>query len=85
MKCNICDKELTEKEVVWNTDIDTFEPCTVCLDSIMDAAFSDGFARPDEDDVFVILGDSDYEDEATAKGWYAILKTYGSQKEEDDA
>lgn len=59
MKCNICDKDLNEKEVNWNKEINTFDPCAVCLEIAFDAAFSDGFSRPDEDDSFVIVEDDD--------------------------
>lgn len=64
MKCNICDKDLSEKEIVWSKDLDTFEPCGTCLDVAFDAAFSDGFSRPDEDDYHVILEQDDSYDSA---------------------
>lgn len=58
MKCNICDKDMTDKEVVFNTDLDSYEPCTVCLDIALDAAFSQGFSI-EEDSGFVVDGDFD--------------------------
>lgn len=57
MHCHICDKELSEKETNYNEDLGAFEPCTICLDIAMDAAYSDGFLT--EDDEFIIL-DDDY-------------------------
>jgi len=59
MHCHICDAELSEKEINWNKELDSFEPCTVCLDIAMDAAYSNGYTT--EDDVFVIL-DSDFDE-----------------------
>ena len=58
MKCNICDKDMSDKETSFNEELETFEPCTVCLDVAFDAAFSNGFSRDDEDK-YVILGDAD--------------------------
>ena len=49
MHCNICDRLMTEKEIVWNKDIDTYEPCGTCLEIAMDAAYSDGFQYDDDD------------------------------------
>lgn len=48
MKCHICDAELTDKEVNWNKELEAFEPCTLCLDIAMDAAYCDGFVTEDE-------------------------------------
>lgn len=39
---------LTDKEMVYNEDIDGYEPCTECLDVIMDTAYSQGFKTEDE-------------------------------------
>lgn len=44
---------MSEKEITWNTDIQTFEPCTTCLDIAFDAANSGGF-KIDDDDVETI-------------------------------
>ena len=78
MKCHMCDKELTEKEIIWNKEIEEWDPCAVCLDIIFETAFSDGFSRPDEDDSYVIIED-DAEDRI---GWHDLL--YGwSSKDED--
>lgn len=57
MKCDICDKELSEKEISYNEDIETFEPCSTCLDVIMDAAYSDGFLT--EDDEYILIEDDE--------------------------
>ncbi len=53
MRCAICDKELSDKEVIWNSDLKGYEPCTVCLDAAMDAAYPGGV--PDEGDEELIL------------------------------
>jgi len=46
VRCSCCDKQLSDKEVIWNTDLDDYEICTICLDAALDAAFS---TRPDDD------------------------------------
>lgn len=58
MKCNVCDKQLGEKEIIWNTEIQAWEMCGTCLAESMDAAFCDGFLK--EDDDMVIIEDSEY-------------------------
>lgn len=49
MKCNICDKTLTEKEISQHDQTKEFEPCGTCLEIALDAAYSDGFAHPDDE------------------------------------
>lgn len=49
MRCNICDRELTDKEVSYNDELPGFEPCTECLDVALDAAFSGGIPGDDRD------------------------------------
>jgi len=56
MRCNICDKTLSETEVLFNKEIDAFEPCSTCLDIAMETAFSQGFHKPD-DEIPVEVGD----------------------------
>lgn len=58
MHCHICDAELSEKEIVWNEELDGYEPCSVCLEIIYDAAFSDGFSR-DSSDIIVVASIED--------------------------
>src|SRR3546814_4012836 len=55
MRCSICDRALTEKEVSYNEDFHNWEPCSTCLEIAMDAAYCDGFDR--EDDSFILLTD----------------------------
>lgn len=43
MRCNICDRALSDTEIIWNKDIKTYEPCNTCLEIAMDAAYSQGF------------------------------------------
>lgn len=59
MRCNICDKVLTDKEGSFNKELDTYEPCTVCLDIAMDAAYTSGWG--DEDDKYVLLNDDPFD------------------------
>lgn len=60
MHCKCCDKQLSEKELNWNADLDDWELCTTCLDISLDAAYSNGFLT--EDDEFVIVDDWDTQD-----------------------
>ena len=81
MKCHICDKELSDKEVSWNKDLSAFEPCSTCLDIAFDAAFSDGFSRPDDDDKFVIVED---EDNASYESAMNTMYSYFKRGDDDD-
>ena len=81
MRCHICDKALSEKEISWNKDIGTFEPCSECLEISLDAAFSDGFSRPDEDDSFVIVED---EDDQYSRAFSVMLSVFKRDKGEDE-
>ena len=75
MKCNICDKDMSDKETSFNEELETFEPCTVCLDVAFDAAFSNGFSRDDEDK-YVILGDADdWDDYGSTESREGIIET----------
>lgn len=56
MRCNVCDKALSNDEVSWNPEIKAWEMCSVCLDVAMDTAFSQGYNRPD-DEITVEVGD----------------------------
>ena len=48
MRCHICDKQLSDQEISFNPETRQFEPCTECLTSALDAAYSDGF-KPSAD------------------------------------
>jgi len=48
MHCNICDKILSESEISWNKELGTLEPCSLCLEIALDAAFSNGFSPDSE-------------------------------------
>lgn len=50
---------MSEKEISFNEELGTFEPCSTCLEIAMDAAYCDGFQT--EDDEYIILDDEDYE------------------------
>jgi len=53
MKCNICDAEISDKEIQYNSDGQFFEPCGTCLEIAMGAAYSDGFQH--EEDIITVL------------------------------
>lgn len=77
MRCHICDKELSEKEIVFNKDMGGYEPCTVCLDIAMDAAYCDGFQYDEETECVVLSASFD-----DAEGEY--LTTSYMRGERDD-
>lgn len=76
MRCNICDRQLTEKEISWNKEIEAFEPCTVCLDVINDAAYSDGFQNIDDDSNTILVGEESNDDMIDTIP-FSDLKYYG--------
>lgn len=49
MRCNICDKPLSETEIVILPN-GKFDCCSVCLEIALDAAYCDGFEREELDD-----------------------------------
>lgn len=56
MRCNCCDKALSDTEIVWNNELKAYELCSICLEIAMDAAFSQGYQRPG-DEIAVEIGD----------------------------
>lgn len=48
MKCNCCDRDLSDTEIVFNPDIGTFELCATCLNVALEAAYSQGFSPDGE-------------------------------------
>lgn len=48
MRCHICDKSLTEEEIQTAPD-GSYEPCSVCMNIILETAYSDGFTRPGDE------------------------------------
>lgn len=60
IKCHICDKDLTDKEVQYNKDLKCWEPCMNCWDVILDAAYSDGF-QYDDSELDGIVIDPDFD------------------------
>ena len=44
MHCFICDRQLSDAEIVWNSDYKKWEPCGECLEISLDAAYSGGFS-----------------------------------------
>lgn len=59
MRCYICDVALDEKTIVFNEELKQYEPCPVCLEAALEAAYTGGFKIensdevPDEDEGFV--------------------------------
>ncbi len=54
MHCYICDKELTEKEIQLHPVTGKTEPCSECMEEILDAAYQGEFAHHDERYMFQI-------------------------------
>lgn len=57
MRCNICDKAMSDSEIIFNKDLNGYEPCVVCLEIAMDAAFSQGIQKQDEFEIPEEIGD----------------------------
>jgi len=57
MRCHVCDKTLTESEIIILPD-KTFDCCSVCLEVALDAAYCDGFTREDP-----LVRDPEFEEE----------------------
>lgn len=53
MRCHICDKALTEAEGQFNKELNEREPCSVCLEIALDAAYSGGFSHDEESPVLI--------------------------------
>lgn len=39
MRCYCCDKELSDREVIYNPELPGYEMCNTCLDVSMEAAY----------------------------------------------
>lgn len=61
MRCNCCDRALSEQEIYYNEEIKAWEMCVTCLEISLDAAYSQGFSRDDEDLMYVV--DEEYDDD----------------------
>lgn len=63
MRCNCCDRVLSEQEIHFNPEIDAFEMCSTCVEIAFDAAFSGSYQYDDEEGyLFVTLEDEGVED-----------------------
>jgi len=53
MRCNICDRSMSDKEIQPAEGDALYEPCSTCLEIALDAAYSDGFIK--DDDEYILL------------------------------
>lgn len=83
MHCKCCDRLMTEKEIVWNKELNDWELCGVCLDIAMDAAYSDGFQYDDDDyNEYIDVGEeSVFEDTFVAAelGFSSFVNPWGEE------
>jgi len=76
MRCNCCDKQLNEKDIQWNPELNAWEMCGTCLEAAYDAAYSSGFQHDDDnDDGIIYVGEESFDEgvvmEYTAPtAWY---------------
>ena len=78
MKCYICNKDLTDDEIVIDNDTKEYAPCSECMAIILDAAYSDGFVKPDEEEIEPV-------EETFFKGYYEdVQDSYKTEDEEYD-
>jgi hypothetical protein len=66
MRCSCCDKAMTDIEIQFIPEDKSWELCSICLEIAMDAAYSQGFHRPDDMDSVHIL-DEDEDDFVISK------------------
>lgn len=45
MRCHVCDQVLSDAEVVFNKELNAYEPCFTCLEVALEAAYSGGFTE----------------------------------------
>ena len=62
MRCNCCDRALSEDEIQFNPQIDAWEMCSTCVDIALDAAFSGSFSYDDDEDYLFVTLDDGVED-----------------------
>ena len=62
MRCNCCDRALSEDEIQFNPEIKAWEMCSTCLDISLDAAYSGSFSYDDEEDYLYVTLDDGVED-----------------------
>lgn len=55
MRCHICDRSMSDKEIQPAEGDRLYEPCSTCLEVALDAAYSDGFTT--EDDEYILIGE----------------------------
>jgi len=63
MRCNCCDRALSEQEIHFNPELGAWEMCVTCLEISLDAAYSQGFSRDDDDLMYVV--DEEYDDDVS--------------------
>ena len=62
MRCNCCDRTLSEQEIHFNEELNAWEMCVTCLEISLDAAYSQGFSRDDDADLMYVV-DEEYDDD----------------------
>jgi hypothetical protein len=68
MICNICDRQLSDKEISQHDVTKEFEPCGTCLEIAYEAAYGDGY--DDSDDEFVVIESFDDDTHGDYWSWY---------------
>lgn len=69
MRCNICDRALAHDEINFNNEIKAFDPCFTCLEIALDAAFSQGYDKPDEDGFSFVVLEQDTDEDVPNNLW----------------
>ena len=85
MRCHICDKALSEAEIQVTPDGKGFEPCSQCMEVILDAAYSDGFVRPDDLDEVETLDEDTNRTQVDEYRQYNLYDDVGFQEDDDTA
>jgi len=62
LHCYICDKLLTDKEIALHPATGKSEPCSECMEEILDAAYQGEFAHHDDRYIFEVPFGRSYEE-----------------------
>lgn len=74
MHCHICDRLMTDTEIEYIKETESFECCSTCLEIALNAAYSDGFQVDSEDGHVILDGNAEeYEEGLEAEYvWYNL-------------
>lgn len=78
MRCHVCDKAISEAEIQVTPDGKGYEPCSICMEIALDAAYCDGFVRSDDLDEIEVLDGDTFVTEADELGRLTLYEMRGA-------